>query len=120
QEIWGQELRELRGDNKHLEIVWPVFKEDIIAADWREPSKTASYEKHKPPFTINWVVPPMGPVSGGHADIFRIVHYLEKQGHVCRVYFYDALKQHSLSNIEKSLKSYAPIKAELFYNEQVM
>jgi glycosyltransferase involved in cell wall biosynthesis len=120
QERWAQEVRELRGDNKRLGVVWPVFEEDIIAADWRNPRKNPPYKKHKPPFTLNWVIPPMGPVSGGHADIFRAICYLEKQGHTCRIYFYDALKQHRLADIKKNLNSYAPIKSELFYNAKEM
>jgi hypothetical protein len=52
----------------------------------------------------------MGPVSGGHADIFRAISYLEKKGHTCRVYFYDALGQFNLNAIKKALKSYPPIK----------
>jgi glycosyltransferase involved in cell wall biosynthesis len=116
QELWAQEIRTLRGENQHLGIVWPVFPEDIIKADWRNPQKLPPYKKHEPPFTINWILPPMGPVSGGHADIFRAISYLEKKGHTCRVYFYDALGQFNLNAIKKALKSYPPITAELFYN----
>lgn len=38
-----------------------------------------------PPTTINWVVPPFGFGSGGHLNIFRFVHYLEKEGFECRI-----------------------------------
>jgi hypothetical protein len=116
QELWAQEIRELRGENTDLGIVWPVLEEDIVKADWLSRPEGIRYKKHKPPFAINWVIPPMGPVSGGHADIFRAINYLEGKGHTCRVYFYDALKQHRLADIKKNLKSYAPIKAQLFYN----
>jgi glycosyltransferase involved in cell wall biosynthesis len=120
QELWAQEIRELRGEFTRLGIVWPVMPEDIVAADWRKPLRIQPYKKHKPPFTINWVIPPMGPVSGGHADIFRAIGYLEKQGHACRVYFYDALKRHKMADIRNNLTSYASIKSELFYNANEM
>lgn len=119
-ELWAEEVRELRGENKRLDIVWPVHPEEIIAADWRRPPKAREYKKHAPPYVINWVVPSMGPVSGGHADIFRAIHHMEKKGHICRVYFYDALKQSSLESVKESLNSYTPIKAELFYNAKDM
>jgi glycosyltransferase involved in cell wall biosynthesis len=120
QELWAQEIRKLRGEDRQLGIVWPVFEKDIIAADWRKPQKTAIYKRHKPPFTINWVIPPMGPVSGGHADIFRAICYLEGRGHICRIYFYDALGQYKLADIKKALTAYAPIKSELFLNATKM
>src|SRR6185369_14733938 len=74
----------------------------------------------KPPFTINWVVPPMGPVSGGHADIFRTINYLESKGHTCRVYFYDPQSLFNLKDIKAHLVNYANIKAVLNYNENEM
>ena len=117
---WAKEIRTLRGEETNLEIVWPVHPEDIKAADWRSPREQPSYERHDPPFTINWVVPPMGPVSGGHADIFRAIHHLEAQGHTCRVYFYDALGEYHLEEVREALKSYAPIDAELFHNAPQM
>lgn len=35
--------------------------------------------------TLNWFVPPFGRGSGGHLNIFRFVHHLEKIGFDCRV-----------------------------------
>jgi glycosyltransferase involved in cell wall biosynthesis len=112
---WAAEVRTLRGDSKSLNIVWPIRPEDIIAADW---TKTVSSKPRtvEPPFTINWVVPPMGLASGGHADIFRTIAYLESKGHTCKVYFYDAQKETSFETIKENLTGYTPIKAELFYN----
>jgi hypothetical protein len=62
----------------------------------------------------------MGPVSGGHADIFRTVSYLESKGHACNVYFYDPQHGSSLVTIQKNLEKYSPIKAKLFYNAKDM
>ena len=42
------------------------------------------------PITINWVITPPSPGSGGHTTIFRLAHYLAAHGYRNRVYFYDA------------------------------
>jgi glycosyltransferase involved in cell wall biosynthesis len=117
---WEKEVRQLRGDAKSLSIVMPVSKEDLLAANWRESKDAKKSSPKKPPYTINWVVPPMGPSSGGHADIFRTIAYLESKGHTCHVYFYDPQKQSSLVEIRKNLERYTPIKAQIFYNEESM
>lgn len=117
---WADEVRELRGDNQRLKILWPVFEKDIIAANWEKPRKLKPYKGHKPPFVINWVMPPMGPVSGGHADILRFINYLESVGHTCRIYFYEALGAHTLDEIRKLMENYPNVKAELFYNANTM
>ncbi len=36
--------------------------------------------------TLNWVVPPFGEGGGGHLNIFRMIHLLEKRGLHSRVY----------------------------------
>ena len=117
---WSAEVRALRGDAESLHIVWPVNPKDIVAADWPNSMQEIKTSKKKPPFIINWVIPPMGSVSGGHADIFRTIQYLESKGHQCSVYFYDVLQTSSLEDMRKSLKDYAPIKAKLFYNVEDM
>mgnify|MGYP001547686624 CR=1 FL=1 len=33
---WAAEVRQLRGDDEVFRIIWPVFKEDLIAADYRK------------------------------------------------------------------------------------
>jgi len=119
-EAWAAEVRELRGDNKRLEILWPVFEKDILAANWDKPRKLIPYKRHKPPFILNWVIPPMGPVSGGHADILRFINYLESKGHECRIYFYEALGHHELNELKKLMENYPPVKAELYYNAKTM
>lgn len=116
---WAAEVRELRQDDKRLGVVWPVLKEDIIAADFEKKiSNRRVPSSKKPPFKISWVVPPMGQGTGGHMDIFRTINHLESKGHECAVYFYDPLRTSSLESIKKSLASYPSIKAALFYNEK--
>ena len=117
---WAAEVRALRADTGSLKIIWPVNPADIIQADWRHPKPMPSFKTHRPPFSLNWVVPPMGPVSGGHADIFRAINYLESKGHSCRVYFYDPLKSTSFEQIKHNLKQYSPLKSQLFYNADQM
>jgi hypothetical protein len=115
-EEWAAEVRALRKDPGSRSIIWPVTTEDIIAADWTHPKPSPTLTKLDPPYKIAWVVPPMGPVSGGHADIFRTISYFESKGHECLLYFYDVLETSSLEIIKENLKNYSPIKGKLFYN----
>ncbi len=117
---WAREVRTLRGDDKQLEILWPVFKQDLIDADFTQPLFEKLSGKRNPPFMFNWVVPPLGSVSGGHAVIFRTIQFLESQGHTCRVYFYDPMYQVDFKTIKENLNNHHQIKAELFYNEEKM
>ncbi len=118
---WAAEVRELRGAPKPMEILWPVTRADIIAADLRKKMHLAPTKPHSGPYTFNWVVPPVGSVSGGHAVIFRLINFLESQGHTCRVYFYDPLNQSTFEQTTANLVSkHHKIKAELFYNEETM
>ncbi len=119
-EEWAREVRELRGDGKSYPLVWPVEKKDIIAAQWYKKTKKPHQPSAKFPLTLNWVIPPMGQGSGGHADIFRTIHFLENKGYKCRLYFYDALGTSSLKEIQNNLKYYAPIKSEVYYNQENM
>ncbi len=115
---WAAEVRMLRRDDKRLEIVWPVLKKDLIAADFekKKAEKKPLQAPRKPPFHISWVVPPMGKGTGGHVDIFRTINYLESKGHTCNVYFYDPLETSSFEELKQSLQSYPKIAATLFYN----
>ncbi len=42
------------------------------------------------PATIGWVCSPPVPGSGGHTTFFRMVEELERRGHVCVLFLYDA------------------------------
>ncbi len=118
-EAWEAEVRAMRGDAKSLKVLWPVFEQDLLTATIND--KQAEVNRPSvPPYTFNWVVPPMGPVSGGHADIFRFVKHLETTGNTCRIYFYDPLEQYSMETIVTNLKNYPKLDAEIFYNDQDM
>lgn len=68
----------------------PVLEADVLAANLSEPRRTIVPEiKPDEPITINWVIEPPSPGSGGHTTIFRIINYLESHGYHNRVYFYD-------------------------------
>jgi len=114
-DLWAEEVRTLRGEHQTREIIWPVRPEDILAADYRKPYHPPAVRR-KPPFSVNWVVPPMGPVSGGHADIFRAINHLESRKHSCRIYFYDPLRQSSPGELKRNMRRYAPVAAPIVYN----
>lgn len=117
---WEQEVRRLRGAPKSLEIVWPVTPEDLIKADWTKPQAIFKPTKKAPPLTINWLILPMGPVSGGHQTILRIIHLLETKGHKCNLYIYDTTQSSTLDDVKSMLKNYQPVKAQIFYNQKDM
>ena len=68
----------------------PVRRADILAADLTMPRTwpplALGYDE---PIIINWVTTPPAPGSGGHTTMFRLIEYLERAGHQCRVYIYD-------------------------------
>lgn len=104
-----------------VQVEWPVFEKDIFDAYSHDDKTTEHSTGLNPPYTINWVIPPMDAISGGHTDIFRTIAYLEKHGHTCRIYFYDALKRHSLEQLRSTLKNHYPqSSAEIFYNASAM
>jgi O-antigen biosynthesis protein len=72
------------------EVVLPVRREDVAAADLSRPFQ-AVVPKVKPGerVIVNWVTTPGSPGSGGHTTMFRIIRYLEAHGYHNRVYFYD-------------------------------
>lgn len=41
--------------------------------------------------TINWIIPDFSIGSGGHMTIFRMIQFLEKQGHTNRIYIFDGI-----------------------------
>jgi glycosyltransferase involved in cell wall biosynthesis len=69
---------------------WAVLPQDVVRADLARPFKPSV-----PPLrageriAVNWVMGPAGPGSGGHTTNYRMVRYLEDNGFVNRVYFYD-------------------------------
>lgn len=115
-EMWADEVRTLRGEASSLQVILPVAEEDIFKATFKKERATTALINTKPPYTINWVVPPMGPVSGGHASIFRFVRFLISKGHICRIYFYDPLQQYTRDQIRSNLKNYPEMDVSISYD----
>jgi hypothetical protein len=62
---------------------------------------------------VNWIMTPPPPGSGGHTTLLRLVAYLERAGHVCRLYLYDRYDG-DIRGHEKTLRGYWPhIRAEV-------
>ena len=74
------------------------------------PFNQKEYEKHKndKKKILNWVVPEMGPGSGGHTTIFRFISNLERFGFHSRVYLYMSPNFQDNASIRKFLKEYFP------------
>ena len=72
------------------------------------PFNQKEYEKHKndKKKILNWVVPEMGPGSGGHTTIFRFISNLERLGVHSRVYLYMSPNFQDNASIRKFLKEY--------------
>lgn len=66
-----------------------VRREDVLGADLTNPPAVALADRADDRLTMNWVMSPPGPGSGGHTTIFRLMAYLEGQGHRNRIYLYD-------------------------------
>jgi glycosyltransferase involved in cell wall biosynthesis len=87
---------------------------DVEEADWAEGSQPAWKPPRKAPKVIGWVVPPVGPGSGGHLNIFRFVRFLEGRGYTCRVYIYDPHKTQSPARAAQILRDhYQPMRATI-------
>lgn len=69
------------------------------------------YRKHKndKKKILNWVIPEMGPGSGGHTTIFRFISHLEQLGFHSRVYLYMSPSFQDNASIRKFLKQYFPL-----------
>lgn len=90
-----------------------VKLEDVLEADWSQKRlwKKPGSKKH---YTVNWVMSPPGKGSGGHQNLFRFIHYLEKAGHTCRIYLYSTADKRSVAEVKEVLKdSYDKTKASI-------
>jgi O-antigen biosynthesis protein len=68
----------------------PVDRKDVLAANLSNPPQYRIRALTKDqPLTVNWILIPAGPGSGGHTTVFRIIRYLEAHGYRNRVYFYN-------------------------------
>ena len=50
---------------------------DLVADQKKVPFDRAAFERRdKDSIVVSWVIPPLGPGSGGHLDIFRAIDLL--------------------------------------------
>jgi O-antigen biosynthesis protein len=91
----------------------PVSLSDVEEADWVEdPQRPRGENTRGRPNVIGWVVPPVGPGSGGHLNIFRFVRFLEGRGYTCRIYVYDPHKTQPPDRTAQILRDhYQPMRA---------
>lgn len=116
---WEAEVRAMRKGSESMHILWPVKEQDLIDADYRQLPKQAK-RKAKPPYTISWVIPPIGETSGGHTTIFRAIQHLESQGHNCTVYVYDPMKQGTAKQTKERVEHNLPkIKGQVYYEQPI-
>jgi hypothetical protein len=71
-------------------VILPVCRADVLAADLSRPFRP-EVPSLKPGqnVTVNWVIIPTGPRSGGSTTIFRMIRYLEAHGYTNRIYLYN-------------------------------
>lgn len=119
---WEREVRALRHEDEKMYIVLPVSKQDLQKAIIPLKNKVRRAVAGSEPGvnTISWIIPPMGPVSGGHTTIFRTIQGLERNGFKCKVYVYDPQNTTSLEAIKQTLSTYPKINAEIVYNEKTI
>lgn len=68
----------------------PVLARDVMAADLANPFRPSwPGPDAAGRLTLNWVMTPPAPGSGGHRTLFRVLHHLQGAGHTSRVYLYD-------------------------------
>jgi len=106
----GSRLAEYAGRRR---LYLPVTVADLEEADWAVDPQKAIHQRGRPrPKVIGWVVPPVGPGSGGHINIFRFVRFLERRGYENRIYVYDADKRQSPAGAAQVLRDhYEPMRA---------
>jgi glycosyltransferase involved in cell wall biosynthesis len=92
-------------------IALAVGVDDVLAADWTNPPVRMPAVVTGERLTVNWVMPPANVSSGGHLNIFRFVRFLEKQGHTCRVFYYDPNNHHSQAEADAIIKHFTPMDA---------
>lgn len=115
-------IQELRGLGGSAEIAWPLPAAEILAAEPDQPARSAQPRAAPapPPYTFNWVVPPLISGSGGHNDIFRTISHLESRGHRCRIYFHDPRATTTFAELRAAMGSYPDVAAELHADTAAM
>jgi glycosyltransferase involved in cell wall biosynthesis len=91
-------LRRLRSRGRLGLLDCDPLVADILAAGAAGGQPAA--EPHGPPYSLNWVVPPPSPGSGGHTNIARFQRLLGERGHTQRMFAYDVTGRMPAAEIE--------------------
>ena len=84
-----------------------IHQYDLVADQKKIPFDRAAFEKRdKDSIVVSWVIPPLGPGSGGHLDIFRAIDLLSGMGLKHRVYIYGGNEGIPSSDLKKTVKEY--------------
>jgi glycosyltransferase involved in cell wall biosynthesis len=101
---------------------------DTFDPDWKWefvrrafPRRPLALEPHsgrgEGPLTVAWIVPKWGIGSGGHTTIFRLVRELERRGHSCVIYLFDAtgLEGRSGAELRQEIREhFVEVEAQVF------
>ena len=83
---------------------------DILMDDTEYPFDEEAYKAARAngdPITLNWVIPMMGPGSGGHTTIFRTIHYLSELGVKNKIYLcWDSSNLGTEEELRADVKNY--------------
>ena len=72
-----------------------------------------------PAKSINWFVPPFGHGSGGHLNIFRFVHFLEREGYTCRIVIVGEPQPSDAATARKQISTwFFPIDAPVYLSPE--
>lgn len=63
-------------------------------------------KREKDQIVVSWVIPPLGPGSGGHLDIFRAIDLLGKMGLRHRVFIFGGNEGIPSSDLKRTVKEY--------------
>lgn len=84
-----------------------IHQYDLVADQKKIPFDRAAFERRdKDSIVVSWVIPPLGPGSGGHLDIFRAIDLLSGMGLKHRVYIYGGNEGIPSSDLKKTVKEY--------------
>lgn len=93
-----------------------VSREDTITADWRTPKPGLAPAQVASKLRTAWIMPPPGPNSGGHQNIFRFLKVLEDAGHEVRIYIHSVGRMPTakdVSDLVSTSSSYSKVKASI-------
>ena len=82
-----------------------IHQYDLVADQKKVPFDRTAFEKRdKDSIVVSWVIPPLGPGSGGHLDIFRAIDLLSGMGLKHRVYIYGGNEGVPSSDLKKTVQ----------------